>query len=302
MLLSKPALKPKPKNISVIVPTFNRSHCLPRAINSILSQTDPVAEIIIVDDGSNDKTYEVLIENGMVNGSGLGVPIQYFYQDNKGVSAARNLGITKANNEYIALLDSDDAWLENKVEKQLLALREQNWKHRISHTEEVWIRNGQRINPKKKHQKSGGYIFERCLPLCCISPSSVLLHRTLFEDYGFFDETLPACEDYDLWLRLCAFEEVLFLDEPLTIKYGGHEDQLSRAFWGMDRFRVYALEKLINSNNLSTKQSSQVLDILISKIDILLLGAEKRKKTEMVQKFQIKRDYWLKIKRDGSDC
>ena len=282
-------------NVSAVIPTFNRGHCLLRAINSIIAQTTPVDEIIVVDDGSDDKTYDLLVESELLEMRGQLPNIRYLYQENKGVSAARNLGIKEAENEYIALLDSDDAWNETKIERQALKLEKKNFSCRITHTEEIWLKDGQRINPKKKHKKSGGFIFEKCLPLCCISPSSVLLHRTLFNDYGFFDEKLPACEDYDMWLRLCAFEEVLFVEEALTIKYGGHADQLSRAFWGMDRFRVQALEKLINSGKLSKTQRSQALEMLIKKIEILLLGAKKREKKEMIQNLDMKLNYWLEM-------
>lgn len=282
-------------NVSAVIPTFNRGHCLLRAINSVLAQTTPVDEIIVVDDGSDDKTYDLLVKSELLDMRGQLPNIRYLYQENKGVSAARNLGIKEAENEYIALLDSDDAWAETKIERQALKLEKKNFSCRITHTEEIWLKDGQRINPKKKHKKSGGFIFEKCLPLCCISPSSVLLHRTLFNDYGFFDEKLPACEDYDMWLRLCAFEEVLFVEEALTIKYGGHSDQLSRAFWGMDRFRVIALEKLINSGKLSITQRSQALEMLVKKIEILLLGAKKREKKEMIQNLDMKLNYWLEM-------
>tara|TARA_B100000475_G_scaffold31968_1_gene21074 strand:+ start:494 stop:1351 length:858 start_codon:yes stop_codon:yes gene_type:complete len=282
-------------NVSAVIPTFNRGHCLLRAINSVLAQTTPVDEIIVVDDGSDDKTYDLLVKSELLDMRGQLPNIRYLYQENKGVSAARNLGIKEAENEYIALLDSDDAWAETKMERQALKLEKKNFSCRITHTEEIWLKDGQRINPKKKHKKSGGFIFEKCLPLCCISPSSVLLHRTLFNDYGFFDEKLPACEDYDMWLRLCAFEEVLFVEEALTIKYGGHADQLSRAFWGMDRFRVLALEKLINSGKLSKTQRSQALEMLVKKIEILLLGAKKREKKEMIQNLDMKLNYWLEM-------
>ena len=282
-------------NVSAVIPTFNRGHCLLRAINSVLAQTTPVDEIIVVDDGSDDKTYDLLVKSELLDMRGQLPNIRYLYQENKGVSAARNLGIKEAENEYIALLDSDDAWAETKIERQALKLEKKNFSCRITHTEEIWLKDGQRINPKKKHKKSGGFIFEKCLPLCCISPSSVLLHRTLFNDYGFFDEKLPACEDYDMWLRLCAFEEVLFVEEALTIKYGGHVDQLSRAFWGMDRFRVQALEKLINSGKLSKTQRSQALEMLVKKIEILLLGAKKREKKEMIQNLDMKLNYWLEM-------
>ena len=282
-------------NVSAVIPTFNRGHCLLRAINSVLAQTTPVDEIIVVDDGSDDKTYDLLVKSELLDMRGQMPNIRYLYQENKGVSAARNLGIKEAENEYIALLDSDDAWAETKIERQALKLEKKNFSCRITHTEEIWLKDGQRINPKKKHKKSGGFIFEKCLPLCCISPSSVLLHRTLFNEYGFFDEKLPACEDYDMWLRLCAFEEVLFVEEALTIKYGGHADQLSRAFWGMDRFRVQALEKLINSGKLSKTQRSQALEMLVKKIEILLLGAKKREKKEMIQNLDMKLNYWLEM-------
>ena len=282
-------------NVSAVIPTFNRGHCLLRAINSVLAQTTPVDEIIVVDDGSDDKTYDLLVKSELLDMRGQLPNIRYLYQENKGVSAARNLGIKEAENEYIALLDSDDAWAETKIERQALKLEKKNFSCRITHTEEIWLKDGQRINPKKKHKKSGGFIFEKCLPLCCISPSSVLLHRTLFNEYGFFDEKLPACEDYDMWLRLCAFEEVLFVEEALTIKYGGHADQLSRAFWGMDRFRVQALEKLINSGKLSKTQRSQALEMLVKKIEILLLGAKKREKKEMIQNLDMKLNYWLEM-------
>jgi glycosyltransferase involved in cell wall biosynthesis len=282
-------------NVSAVIPTFNRGHCLLRAINSVLAQTTPVDEIIVVDDGSDDKTYDLLVKSELLDMRGQLPNIRYLYQENKGVSAARNLGIKEAENEYIALLDSDDAWAETKIERQALKLEKKKFSCRITHTEEIWLKDGQRINPKKKHKKSGGFIFEKCLPLCCISPSSVLLHRTLFNDYGFFDEKLPACEDYDMWLRLCAFEEVLFVEEALTIKYGGHADQLSRAFWGMDRFRVLALEKLINSGKLSKTQRSQALEMLVKKIEILLLGAKKREKKEMIQNLDMKLNYWLEM-------
>jgi len=282
-------------NVSAVIPTFNRGHCLLRAINSVLAQTTPVDEIIVVDDGSDDKTYDLLVKSELLDMRGQLPNIRYLYQENKGVSAARNLGIKEAENEYIALLDSDDAWAKTKIERQALKLEKKNFSCRITHTEEIWLKDGQRINPKKKHKKSGGFIFEKCLPLCCISPSSVLLHRTLFNDYGFFDEKLPACEDYDMWLRLCAFEEVLFVEEALTIKYGGHADQLSRSFWGMDRFRVQALEKLINSGKLSKTQRSQALEMLVKKIEILLLGAKKREKKEMIQNLDMKLNYWLEM-------
>ncbi|MCU7843092.1 MAG: glycosyltransferase family 2 protein [Candidatus Thiodiazotropha sp. (ex Monitilora ramsayi)] len=253
--------------LSVVIPTYNRIGTLPRALDSVLAQTLPADEIIVVDDGSTDGTKEMMKTEYP--------QCRLLTQSNSGVSSARNLGIANANGDWIALLDSDDAWHPEKLAQQMSALNDSRG-IRVCHTEEIWIRNGKRVNPMKKHAKCGGRIFQRCLPLCVISPSSVILHRTLFQEYGGFDTDLPACEDYDLWLRLCAQEEVRFLKEPLTIKYGGHDDQLSRKHWGMDRFRVTSLEKLLQSAPLSEQDRQATLETLVEKTGILAQGANKR--------------------------
>lgn len=269
--------------ISVVIPTYNRRSSLPRAIDSVLAQTRQAMEIILVDDGSDDGTASLLTRD---------YPhCRYFYQPNLGVSSARNLGIDNAKGEWIALLDSDDAWLPDKLERQAEALAARP-ELRICHTDEIWIRNGTRVNPMRKHKKQGGRIFRHCLPLCVISPSSALLHRSLFQQYGGFDTRLPACEDYDLWLRLCAREEVLFIERPLTIKYGGHADQLSRRHWGMDRFRIQALEKLLQSTALSEADRGAALLVLVEKAGILAQGAEKRDRPRRAARYrQLQADY-----------
>ena len=260
--------------VSVIVPTYNRREVLPRALHSVLEQTlsEPF-ELIVVDDGSTDGS-AALVEAEFPT-------VSLIRQENQGVSAARNAGIRAARGRWIALLDSDDHWLEHKLLRQLKALSAKP-ELRLCHTEEIWIRNGVRVNPMKKHQKTGGWIYQRCLPLCCISPSSALIRRDLFDDVGMFDEELPACEDYDLWLRVCAREPVLFLDEPLMVKTGGHEDQLSRKFWGMDRFRIRALEKVLATDTLEPGDREATLAILVRKLEILLNGAKKRDNHELV--------------------
>lgn len=268
-------------SISVIIPTYNREHTLARALDSVLNQTLPAEEVVIVDDGSNDETRNLV---------GKDYPkCRYRYQANQGVSSARNLGIRESRGEWIALLDSDDAWLPDKLERQMAALQADPAK-RLCHTEEIWIRNGVRVNAMKKHQKRGGPIFRHCLPLCVISPSSALIHRSLFQDVGLFDDLLPACEDYDLWLRVCAREPVLFVEEPLTVKYGGHPDQLSRKHWGMDRFRVQALEKIITNGCLDESDKNAAIEMLLEKSEILALGAEKRGK-------QTRADYYRQLQK-----
>lgn len=269
-----------PVKVSVIIPTFNRADLLPRALDSIHSQelggANIELEIIVVDDGSTDAT-EDLVAQRYSN-------IRYVKQSQRGVSAARNAGLRHADGEWVALLDSDDEWLPHKLTTQLRVLEDRGLK--ICHTEEIWVRNGVRVNQMNKHKKSGGDVFERCLPLCAMSPSSILIHRDVFDHIGVFDETLPACEDYDLWLRMAAHYPVTFVERPSIIKYGGHDDQLSRAFWGMDRFRVIALEKLLNQPvanlQLNSEQYDQALSVLSKKNGILLNGAKKHQNNELV--------------------
>ena len=286
--------------ISVVIPTYNRSHTIMRAINSVLSQTYPAFEIIVVDDGSTDGTKELLQAHGFCKKDTKELEKKYLIQENGGVSSARNLGVKNAKGDFIAFLDSDDAWSEKKLERQLVVLKQNLFKQRIIHTDEIWIRNGVRVNQHKKHEKSGGNIFEKCLALCCISPSSAMLHRSLFDEYGYFDETMPVCEDYDMWLRLAAFEKVLFVPEFLTIKYGGHSDQLSRAHWGMDRFRVRSLEKLIEFGLITPTQRSLVIKTLIQKLNILEAGARKRKKYSSVREYRDRKKRLEEEKRFGS--
>lgn len=260
--------------ISAVIPTYNRQGTLQRAIDSILAQTYPADEIIVVDDGSMDDT------RGLFKSPGYQT-IRYIYQDNQGVSCARNTGINQARGNWIALLDSDDEWLPNKLELQVNALISRP-EFNFCHTNEIWIRHGKRVNPMARHEKNGGYIFEKCLPLCVISPSSVLIKKTVFEQIGLFDEALPACEDYDFWLRYCAKHPVLYVDKPLLRKYGGHTDQLSRKYLGMDLFRLQSLIKLIKQNDLAREQIEAVKNTFFQKYSILYQGATKHKNVDLV--------------------
>jgi len=259
--------------LSVVIPTHNRHDLLRRALHSVFAQSSPAAEVIVVDDGSTDGTTQMLR---------AAYPAAVcLEQPRLGVSAARNRGIEASRCDWIAFLDSDDEWRPNKLQRQTEALSA-NPRERVCHTDEVWIRDGVRVNPKVKHAKRGGRIFHDCLPLCCMSPSSIVIHRSVFDDVGTFDESLPACEDYDLWLRITAGYPVLFVDEQLVVKYGGHPDQLSRAHWGMDRFRIEALEKILASGRLDEPQTRAARQTLSEKISIYLAGARKREKAEEV--------------------
>lgn len=260
------------QTISVVITTFNRRHLVQRAIASVLQQTCQVHEILLIDDGSDDGTGELIMQKYP--------EVLYHWQVNQGISAARNNGISLSSGDWIAFLDADDEWLPEKLWWQMNGLNHAP-AYQICHTDEIWIRRGLRVNPMKKHLKYGGHIFERCLPLCIISPSAVIIKRSLFGQIGLFDPGLPVCEDYDMWLRICCREPVLYIDKPLIKKYGGHRDQLSRKYWGMDRFRITALEKILIHDQLSPKQRLAVLDTLIKKISIVCNGAQKRGNKEL---------------------
>lgn len=267
--------------LSIIIPTFNRQPVLSRAINSVMRQSylsdRSDWELILVDDGSTDST-EAWARDTYPE-------LVYLKQDNAGVSAARNRGLRQARGEWIALLDSDDEWLAHKLETQFALIDQTGLK--VCHTEEIWIRDGVRVNQMNKHKKVGGWIFERCLPLCAMSPSSIVIHRDVFGCVGEFDESLPACEDYDLWLKISCQYEVAYVEQACINKYGGHADQLSRQHWGMDRFRVLALENLLTQNPLlSTRDFEAARGMLLKKLGILLKGALKHNNADLVERCQ----------------
>ncbi len=274
-------------DISVVIPTHNRAHTLERALGSVFAQKKPPAEVLVVDDGSTDHTAD-LIRTKFPR-------CRYIRQQNQGVSHARNQGIRASRCPWIAFLDSDDEWLPDKLAAQDRALAE-NPRYRICHTEEIWVRNGVRVNAMKKHAKSGGHIFRKCLPLCVISPSAVVLERSLLLETGLFDESLPACEDYDLWLRVCVRHPVLFLERPMIVKHGGHQDQLSRRHWGMDRFRIQALEKIIDAPELSPGDRLAVAETLIIKTGILAQGARKRRRREPALRYEEKQSRYRALR------
>ena len=216
-------------------------------------------------------------------------------EQNKGVSAARNLGIREANGDWIALLDSDDEWMEEKLQKQIQYIEQHEGLH-VVHTGEKWIRNGNEVIPPAYLNKSPNNLWERSLQHCLICPSSVLLHKTIFQTVGLFNENLPVCEDYEFWLRLLLLKEIGLVEEKLVIKHGGHSDQLSTTTWGMDRFRVQALINLVDSSTLNEKQYVSAILVLVHKCLILAKGSEKREKFKEATKYlEIARTYKARI-------
>jgi len=262
--------------ISVILPTFNRAAYLKRAIDSIIDQQRPPDELIIIDDGSTDNSVQVIRE---VCGRAE-FPVHLVRQKNRGAATARNVGILRARGELLCFLDSDDWWDPEKIAIQA-SHHEKNPDILISHTREIWFRNGVRVNQKKKHTPANGFIFSRCLGMCVVGMSTVMARRQLFDRFGLFDPDLPCCEDYDLWLRVARKVPFFLVDRALTLKEGGRPDQLSRIYrQGMDRFRIRSLEKLLTSNLLSAEQTEETIAELERKCRIYGNGCIKHGRQE----------------------
>jgi glycosyltransferase involved in cell wall biosynthesis len=258
--------------VSVIIPTFNRAHRIARAVASVLYQTFTDYEILVIDDGSEDATPETLR------------PFRsrvrcITHSRNRGVSAARNTGIRESHSPLVAFLDSDDYWLPDKLAAQIAFLSGRP-EAVACQTEERWIRRGVRVNPMKKHLKPSGQIFEPSLKLCVVSPSAVVLKRSLLEEVGLFDENFPVCEDYDLWLRISWKYPVWLIRETLAIKEGGAADQLSRSLEGMDRYRIRSIAKLMASGCLNAMQAGAALKELRFKCRVYGNGCLRRGKKQ----------------------
>jgi glycosyltransferase involved in cell wall biosynthesis len=252
--------------ISVVIPTYNRRALVLDAVRSVLAQDGCEFEVIVVDDGSTDGTAGAL----------AALPgVRILAQPRRGVAAARNAGVRIARGEWLAFLDSDDLWCPGKLAAQVKFHGERPAVP-VSQTEEIWIRNGVRVNPCTYHRKPVGDIFVPSLDRCLVSPSAVVLRRELLESVGGFDENLQVCEDYDLWLRLACRVPFGLVPEPLVIKRGGHADQLSRSVWGLDRFRVAALVKLLSTEAVTGDRRCAVAEALHAKCTILANGARRR--------------------------
>lgn len=256
--------------VSVILPTYNRAAWVAEAVDSVLSQEGAAFELIVVDDGSSDQTPQVL--------AAYGDRLRVLRLERGGVSRARNRGVAASRGELLAFLDSDDLWQPGKLADQVVFMAAHP-EIDICQTEEIWVRNGRRVNPRRRHRKTAGMFFERSLELCLVSPSAVMMRRRLFEVFGGFDEALPACEDYDLWLRIGCRHAVGLIEAPLVVKRGGHADQLSR-MPGLDRYRIRAIAKLLKAGVLNPGQRAAALAVLNAKCRIYAAGCRKRGRFE----------------------
>lgn len=268
--------------VTVIIPTYNRASTICRAIESVLKQTYSNIELIIVDDGSTDET-KLLLKQYKQNEN-----LKIIETTNLGVSCARNLGVARAKGDYISFLDSDDEWLPGKLSSQIPLLKDYEWVH----TEEIWIRNGVRVNPMKKHQKGAGNLFVSSLKLCLVSPSTVLMSKKIFTEFCGFREDFVVCEDYDLWLKLFTKYAIGYVSSPQIIKYGGHDDQLSRKYFAMDYFRAKSIAWILKNMTINKTQHEEAKKVLLKKCEILLKGYQKHQNFENYQEVDALYNAW----------
>jgi glycosyltransferase involved in cell wall biosynthesis len=264
-------------DVSVIIPTYNRRAMVLEAIDSVQTQSIREFELIVVDDGSTDGSAEHL--------KGLTKAVRIERIEHRGPAAARNRGVALARAPLIAFLDSDDLWAPTKLERQLAFMRA-NSGCAISQTNEIWIRNGRRVNPGVRHRKRAGDIFIDSLRTCLISMSATMMRTDLFRSLGGFDETMMAAEDYDLWLRILIDHEAGMLDEPLVTRRGGHPDQTSATTPALDRFRVLALTKLLADDRLSPERRTAVVEVLVEKCRIYAGGLARRGRLDQARIYQ----------------
>lgn len=268
-----PLLIPTPTNVSVIIPVLNRHNTIQTAIDSVTRQTMPASEIIVIDDGSSPQITHKNTPARIIR-----------HTTNQGVSAARNTGIHASKSDWIACLDSDDVWHPTHLEKLLQYLTD-NPLYRWAQSNEQWIRNGHHLNKKRYHKKPIDWGFLASLDRCIVTPSAVIIHRSMFDEFGVFNTNLPACEDYDLWLRFFLYRPIGYCQETTVTKYGGHNDQLSTTIHALDHYRVYSLIQLLQKN-LPRDYRAKTIDVALKKLAILIHGAKKRNHIHSLSNYQ----------------
>lgn len=265
--------------IDVIIPTYNRAHFIERSITSVLNQSYKNFELYLIDDGSTDNTKEVIAPFLALDN------FHYLKKENQGVSAARNFGIKNSNSPWVSFLDSDDEWLSHKLQEQVSAI---NHLPELSffHSNEIWMRNGVRVNLPKKFDKGHYELVERSLEMCLISPSTVIIKRDLLLEFDNFDESILLCEDFDLWNKILANYKVGFIEKELIIKYAGHDDQLSMIDPLMDMWRIRSLFKLLAMPYISDEKKKLITAMIAKKVPVLERGLIKFNKQNELQELE----------------
>ncbi|MCX7787182.1 MAG: glycosyltransferase family 2 protein [Spirochaetes bacterium] len=275
--------------VSVVIPTYNRASLVLEAVESVLQGTYRNFELIVGDDGSSDITVETLVRRGFSvwpSPPTHSPPLILLTLPHTGFPGlVRNRGAQIAQGTYLAFLDSDDLWLPQKLELQLKAHKAsmaRGQRFRISHTRELWIRNGKTISQRKQRHRREGDVFRDSLRKCILGPSTVLMERSLFKEVGGFREDLRIAEDYELWIRITSSEPVLYIEEPLTVKRGGSLDQLSLSYPFIEPFRLQALKDLADRGFFSSHplRYKEAVEELVRKCRIHAEGCRKRGKLE----------------------
>lgn len=209
---------PDRPEVSAIIPTYNRRELVCRAIDSVLAQHHQVDEIIVVDDGSSDGTRTALRER-------YGDRVTCLWQENAGVSAARNRGMALARGRFLALLDSDDEWLPDKTGRQL------DWLHAHPDAGMV-VCDVLRVDPqgceidvlrRRAIMRRDGWVLPWIMHQPVLVPASVMLRREVVDDVGGFDESLATAEDLEFHLRVAQRWQIGLVEEPLVRALRGHD-------------------------------------------------------------------------------
>lgn len=270
--------------VSIVIPVYNRASFLGEAIASVQAQTYPHLELVIGDDGSTDETLETAeaaLKAFSTHPDRTGWVLALPHRGRAG--AVRNCCVQNCRGQRVAFLDSDDLWLPQKIERQVLLHREG---FRLSHTREEWRRRGRVVSQNKMCHRREGHIFAETLKKCILGPSTVMVEREFFLSSGGFREDLEIAEDYELWLRLCREEKIGYIDEPLTIKRGGHGDQLSEKYGQIEIFRIQGLCDLVEGGAFSPDQEVLAREELSRKCVIYAKGCLKRGKRDEGRRYQ----------------
>ncbi len=225
--------------ISAVITAYNSEAFVAEAISSVLGQTYPVDEIVVVDDGSTDRT-RMIIESFAPRA------VRYIYQQNRGPGAARNTGIQSTSGEIIAFLDADDVWLKDKTKRQHAFLTEHPEVALVSGFAWWWnvIEDDRFISgevPKSIAALRQDILIRNKIG----NPSRVMLRRSILADVGVFDETIRWGQDWDLWIRIITRYDAAILPEPV-IEYRWHEKNLSHtsrwarlySYWNVSRWAI----------------------------------------------------------------
>ncbi len=275
-----------PPLISVLVPTYNRKALLRESLESVFAQDFSGYEVIVVDDGSNDGTEK------MIAGLRKRFNLRYIRVNHSGMPGkVRNIGAAEAKGDFLAFLDSDDLWLPEKLSRQMRYMKKGG--ARISHTREIWLREGREISQKGQKHRREGMIFRDALKKCIIGPSTVIMERDFFEESGGFREDLEIAEDYEFWLRITCRNPVGYLDEALTVKRAGGWDQLSEKYGHIEYFRIKGLRALVG-NGYFEDLHALARQELVRKCRIYAAGCSKRGRAEEAARFESEAEEYAK--------